>query len=289
MEHNFTMTIATALLSRAIDYAGLFPPASLDMRTAIRNYADYRRSSNAWALGRFIVPTTRLGEFYENTAEAVDVWPLSLLTSSNIKEDLQIASDHKMHVEVVECKVRDISEIRTARKAIPENVAVYFEIPIHDDPSEWIAAIANTGSRVKVRTGGITSDAFPSPLLLARLIEACASARVPFKATAGLHHPVRSLQRLTYEHDSASAVMHGFVNVFFAGALLYFGATLSETIAALEDQCTDSWKYAGSEMCWHSWRITTSQMQAVRDNLAISFGSCSFSEPLLEMDALGWR
>jgi hypothetical protein len=289
MEHNFTMTIATALLSRAIDYAGLFPPASLDMGTAIRNYADYRRSSNAWALGRFIVPTTRLHEFHENTVEAIDAWPLSLLTSSNIKEDLQIASDRKMHVEVVECKVRDIREIGMARKAIPEDVIVYFEIPIHDDPSEWIAAIAGTGSRVKVRTGGITSDAFPSPLELARFIKACAGARVPFKATAGLHHPVRSLQRLTYEHDSASAVMHGFVNVFFAGALLYFGATLSEAVAVLEDQCTDSWKYGGDEMCWRSWRITTSQMQAVRDNLAISFGSCSFGEPLSEMDALGWK
>jgi hypothetical protein len=235
------------------------------------------------------VPTTRLDELFESTAEAVDVWPLSLLTSSNTKEDLQIASDRKMHVEVVECKVRDISEIRTARKAIPGNVIVYFEIPIHDDPSEWIAAVADTGSRVKVRTGGITSDAFPSPLELARLIKACASARVPFKATAGLHHPVRSLQRLTYEHDSASVVMHGFVNVFFAGALLYFGATLSEAVAVLEDQGTDSWKYGGGEMCWRSWCITASQMQAVRDNLAISFGSCSFSEPLLEMDALGWR
>ena len=32
------------LMEGLIDYAGLFPPASLDMPTAVRNYAAYRKS-----------------------------------------------------------------------------------------------------------------------------------------------------------------------------------------------------------------------------------------------------
>ena len=50
------------LLAGLIDYAGLFPPASLDMAEAARNYEAYRAGPHSWALGRFIVPSARLNE-----------------------------------------------------------------------------------------------------------------------------------------------------------------------------------------------------------------------------------
>jgi hypothetical protein len=53
---------ARAFLSGLIDYAGLFPPARLDLDEAIRAYSRYRREGDAWMLGRFIVPAARLVE-----------------------------------------------------------------------------------------------------------------------------------------------------------------------------------------------------------------------------------
>src|SRR4051812_47093082 len=51
-----------ALLNGAIDYAGLFPPASLALRAAFDNYLHYRRDADAWMLGRFICPVAKLRE-----------------------------------------------------------------------------------------------------------------------------------------------------------------------------------------------------------------------------------
>ncbi len=45
-----------ALLNQSIDYAGLFPPASLALEPAIENQATYVRSSDAWMLNTFVLP-----------------------------------------------------------------------------------------------------------------------------------------------------------------------------------------------------------------------------------------
>ena len=45
------------------DYAGLFPPAELGMREAVRNYAEYLNGPDSACLGRFIVPADRIDEF----------------------------------------------------------------------------------------------------------------------------------------------------------------------------------------------------------------------------------
>jgi hypothetical protein len=62
-EEKKQMTAIEPFLNRLIDYAGLFPPAGLDMLTSTRNYACYRSGKYAWALGRLIVPVARLTEF----------------------------------------------------------------------------------------------------------------------------------------------------------------------------------------------------------------------------------
>ena len=71
-------------------------------------------------------------------------------------------------------------------------------------------------------------EAIPDPADLARFIAACAAAGVPWKATAGLHHPVRAEQALTYEPGAPRAVMHGFLNVFAAAAFAGGGAPLAD-------------------------------------------------------------
>src|SRR4051794_24195354 len=79
------MKAVDALLTGLIDYAGLFPPASQDMRTAVQSYSSYLISADRQALGRFIVPLARLAEFESATRDLLprgpeaEPWRLSVL------------------------------------------------------------------------------------------------------------------------------------------------------------------------------------------------------------------
>ncbi|MFX4589154.1 hypothetical protein ABTB15_19430, partial [Acinetobacter baumannii] len=82
----------------------------------------------------------------------------------------------------------------------------------------------------KIRTGGIKPEAIPSPTEVAAFIKACAKLQLAFKATAGLHHPIRAVRALTYDQDAPRAVMHGFINVLMAAAFAWSGEEDIEAI-----------------------------------------------------------
>ena len=163
-------------------------------------------------------------------------------------------------------------------------VTAYFELPMGEDA----APLADGPGRAKVRTGGTTPDAFPTSVDLVRWMSRCARARVPFKATAGLHHPLRSVQRCTYQADSPTVLMHGFVNVFLAAALLWQGGSEAAAVATLEEQSPGAFHFDDESAAWGTHRVTTEQLRTARESFAISFGSCSFEEPIHGLQQLGW-
>jgi hypothetical protein len=287
------------LLAEAIDYAGLFPPAGLDMRTAARNYAEYRGGDDAWALGRFVVPASRLREL-ERAAEdllagggAGRPWRISALAGAapaDVAEveafnDRQSASDAA--VDAIELTARSPAEVTRAAEVVPRSLETFLEIPVDDDPRELLGAIATAGVHAKVRTGGVAPDAFPAPAQLARFIACCAAARVAFKATAGLHHPLRGEYRLTYDSRSACATMFGFLNVLLAAALARDGASERDLVAALEERSAAAIEAEGEGLVWRGRRLSASSLGGARRDLVRSFGSCSFREPLDDLEELG--
>jgi hypothetical protein len=295
------------LLSGLIDYAGLFPPAALDMSTATRKYAEYREGEYRWALGRFIVPVARLDEF-EKAAEGIppdggwegnEFWRLSALGGGDLSSDLnRIAEFNKKYaasdspagvavIDAIEIKAARPADIENAMKLTPAKLATYFEIPIGDDPTELIKSIAETEARAKVRTGGLTADAFPSSFDLARFIKICAEEDAPFKATAGLHHPLRSVNRLTYAPDSESAMMHGFLNVFLAAAFAQNGMDVDRLVELLEEQSPGAFQFDSGGVTWRDEMIVRGQLRNSRNLLAIAFGSCSFEEPIEDLKKIG--
>jgi hypothetical protein len=279
------------LMTGLIDYAGIFPPAALDMASAVRNYAAYRNGEYARFLGRFIVPVARLNEFERTAAEVEwgkESWMLSALAGDGLDSDLKkidnfnerISKTRDALIDTIEIKAAHHRDIEEAMNLIPETLKAYFEIPIAEDPSDLVKAIAATGARAKVRTGGVTADAFPSSIDLARFIKACAEEDVPFKATAGLHHPLRSFNRLTYEADSGQALMHGFLNVFLAAAFSYSGMDVEDLAEVLEERSPESFQLEDGSVTWHGEMVVRGQLRNTRSLLAGSFGSCSFEEPI---------
>jgi hypothetical protein len=283
------MTTMDALLSHCIDYAGLFPPAGLDLRTTVENYGSYRTGVNAWALGRFILPAGRAGEFAAMWPLLVSEWPISLLLGEDVVTEFRQASESGFLCDVVECKPLPASEIAAVRRALPAATRVYFEAPGGCDPEESIVALAATGSMAKIRTGGITRDAVPSVPELAHFLSCCASYEVPFKATAGLHHPIRANHPLTYHPQSDRAVMHGYLNVLLASLLLRYDGTDSDASELLGDLSPANFRLDDEYVCWRDRTFSRRQIMQVRKELMVSFGSCSFTEPLNEIDSMRSR
>jgi hypothetical protein len=295
------MRAIRVLLQHSIDYAGLFPPAGLDMRTAVGNFAQYRAGDAAWALGRFILPVSRLSEF-EATTEPLRVqsraesWRLSALVGSDLVGDLrQVVAFNKrqaaagasaVRVDTLEIKTSSASAIKDTMHRVPSDLQVYFEVPVEQDPGYLVATIAGSNARAKVRTGGVTGDAFPTTPELVRFLQVCIGPRVPFKATAGLHHPLRAEYRLTYAADSDSGLMFGFLNLFLAAAFLQTGMAPDSAARVLEETSPEAFQVKDDSITWQGWRLDENALQAVRTVL-ISFGSCSFTEPIAELEALG--
>jgi hypothetical protein len=288
------------LVGELIDYAGLFPPAGLGMRPAVENYAEYLRGDHSWMLGRFIVPVARLGEFEEAAAELlprgnpVYPWRLSALAGGDLTADLKtIIAFNRLHatdesagaavVDTVELKAETGEIIERASWLLPRTLTSYFEIPINRNLDHLLAALVAKGLRAKVRTGGVTEQAFPSPAELAHFISACAARQVAFKATAGLHHPLRASHRLTYEPESASATMHGFLNVFLAAAFARFGLAEEGVRKLLEETSPDVFGFDEEGVKWRDHQLTLQRLAVARGEFAAAFGSCSFEEPVEDL------
>lgn len=248
------------LLDGLIDYAGLFPPASLPMEEAVANYDRYRRGPFAWALGRFVVQAERLAQVPRTFSVSV------LATPENLPA-----------VDVVEIKAANEEDVRRIAE-VRGNRTVYVEVT---DVS-LLDAIAQHGLRAKVRTGGVTPDAIPAAERVALFIQGCRDRNLAFKATAGLHHPIRCVRPLTYEADAPVATMHGFLNVFIAAALPRFATQI------LLEENPRAFAFDDGGVWWHDLRVTSEELVRLREQFAISFGSCSFEEPIADLKESGW-
>jgi hypothetical protein len=282
------------LLRDLIDYAGLFPPASLAMAQAAANYESYGRSEESWILGRFIVPVARLGEFAEALAglgTGSRVWRLSALLGPDVAADLIRLREFNQRlagraiVESVEARTANAEQIGSFAGMIPAELVTYFEVPLADG-RPCIAAIADCRRRAKLRMGGETADQFPAPQSVIEFIRLCAAAKVPFKATAGLHHPLRSVRRLTHTRESPSGMMHGFLNLFLAAAFVRSGMETERAVQLLEEQSAEAFHFDSHAVVWRGHRLSREEIAGARRSFAISFGSCSFTEPLDDLRAL---
>jgi hypothetical protein len=295
------MSAIRTLLTESIDYAGLFPPAGLDMTAVVENYARYRREPAAWALGRLVVPVSRLCEFEAAAAKpfpenpTVQPWRLALLAGPDLAGDLKMTAEfNRRHsqpgaaplADTIEVKASSVPGIEDIMHRIPRTLQAYVEVPIDRDPRDLLAAVRRLGGRAKVRTGGVTGDAFPTTNDLIRFLRGCVYAGLPFKATAGLHHPLRAEYRLTYAPDSPAGVMFGFLNLFLATAFLRAGMEETDAAELLEEGSPENFQIDEGGIAWKNHRLDLDALRDARRFGVVSFGSCSFAEPIGELEAL---
>jgi hypothetical protein len=290
-------TDATRSTLRSLfDYAGLFPPAACTMEQACAAYDRARRSPSEWMLGSFVVPLGRVDELIDQRRRAADetTWPVSVLLGRADEEALSVLRAARerwrglLTLGALEVGPLAPNEIADVAAGLPSDVQVFFESPLDDRLAARLDAIAAAGVCAKVRMGGATADEFPPAEDVAGFVDGCKERSLPFKATAGLHHPLRGAQRVTYEPDSPRAVMHGFLNVVI-GALLVDGGRIErdELTELLAENRLEAFVLLARAVGWRDRRVALDEIERSRRSFFCSIGSCSFDEPVADLTALG--
>jgi hypothetical protein len=269
-------TTLPAAWSGLVDDAAIFPPGDVPLPDAVDSFVTRRDEWYADLVGSFVVTDRQV-------PDVAAPLPLAIVVTGGagaIEGPLRLASRGGHDVAGVEIALRDLDDlagnaqrVATATEACglpPEQV--YVELPHVPDSGSWLRAadaVAEAGLRLKLRTGGLEEHLFPATHALARWIDAALDRETPFKCTAGLHNAVRHTGDDGFEH-------HGFLNVLVATVRAFDGAPTDEVVALLDDRDPGSVSAAArDEDLGRARRWFT------------SFGSCSVTEPLDDLLALG--
>jgi hypothetical protein len=294
-----------AFLDQAIDYAGMFPPCALQLEPALRNQASYVRSPEAWMLNGFVLP---VGQFNAATKFVSQFDPSHPLRVAALGPKTTNAAGFLEALENVVAAVRsysrsdinlmsvshlemflpdDVDSVSLkAARSIVSALPAFWEAP-PEKAEQTIALIAGHNSEhdtptfgYKLRTGGVTADAFPTSAQIACALVTAATHQIPIKFTAGLHHPIRQFR------DEVKTKMHGFLNVLGAAILAAEHQwDADQALTMLEDEDPRSFSFTDDFFAWRDWKIDTKRLQ-YRRKFVKSFGSCSFDEPRDDLRAL---
>jgi hypothetical protein len=292
-----------ALLANSIDYAGLFPPATLQLEPALKNFGAYIRSDDAWMLSTFVLPIAKFAEAAWYFTEFNERHPLrvSALGPKTINETDFVEELHNVTKGIRQLSREGVNLVRVEQLEMPlpekNDTNVFDAIGAVAQRSFWeapaeeadriIARLGEQNARggssspgFKLRTGGVTADAFPTSAQIAHALIAAAEHRVPIKFTAGLHHPVRMFR------DEVKTKMHGFLNVLGAGILaMEHGWDEDQTSAILEDEDVSAFIFNDDIFRWRDFAVSSEKIVQHR-RVMTSFGSCSFDEPREDLRAL---
>lgn len=262
------------------DDAALFPPGNAPMTQAADDHAAYRAGPCADFVGPFICSADRLAELEAVLAarggEVLDV-ALTVPGGPAALSDALRTFARCVHVRVVAVELplglHAPAEVAALRRETGSTAVTYVEVPVAAVTTKMAHALVASDLRLKLRTGGETADAFPDEHVLATAIDSAVRAGVAFKCTAGLHSAVR------HRDVSTNLQRHGFLNVALTVQAALTGADIHGVQAALAD--TNSGHVVAGIAALDA--NDTARVRA----LFTSFGTCSVTEPLADLQALG--
>ena len=270
--------VRSALLGRLIDHAALFPPASMSMPDAVAEDRRARESPYAWMLARFVCPASKLDELAEEVSWA-DAPGLSVVLDTDDPAPVERTADSGAPVEAVEVRLPEAVPSSALLHEVGRRLrwTTYFELVLDerwpDAIPRAVDAVAEAGGRIKLRCGGTS---VPSIEQVALVITSCRDAGCVFKATAGLHHPIRRSSE------------HGFLNLLAAVAMAHLhGLPSAELEPVLGEHDPGAFEVTSEGIAAGRWRANAGQIAAAREWLFVGFGSCSWREPVEDLRALG--
>ncbi|MEZ0108219.1 hypothetical protein ABH920_002217 [Catenulispora sp. EB89] len=263
------------LFAELIDDAALFPPGDAPMPEAVPAHLAYDAGVHSGMLGRFLCPVSKLADLKPLLDEDAGL-RLGLIADTGVDGLLaafaELEDDDRLILEAAE--IRHPGErLEELERRLPYGVEAYIEIAPADMRSLLPTVTGRELLHAKLRTGGLSAEAFPTPLAVAEFLVGCADLELGLKCTAGLHNAVRHTDAATgFTH-------HGFVNVLLAAERASDGAEIEDVAAVLA--VTD-----GADLAERVKALTVEDTARTRD-LFHGFGSCSFQEPIDDLSKLG--
>ena len=308
-----------SLLHQSLDFAGLFPPASLPASEALRIFRHEQAANTAGMLARFVSPMIRLDEIASGaTADkplVVSALPRGGKNAgeflANLETDLAAIRrltqmhDGALSIDTIELRPpADALEPVSLRKLLAAIDAllvqkasgihqVFVELAPTPTLASQLALLAeqpgqSTGNGrasfgYKLRTGGSDAASVPSSALTSNAIAAAAALGLAMKCTGGLHRPLRTAGA------AGSVPMHGFINLLIASTLAAAAPTEAATLeSVLEETTPAAFAFEGNTVSWRNHKFTTTDIATARKRLLISFGSCYAEQPRTELQKLSW-
>lgn len=285
-------TAAAELFARLVDDAAIFPPGNAPLAVAVRQHRELRAGPMREFVGPLLWTASRLEELrLVLDEERVDIGragPLELAVvvdtgTAGIAPAVQAAlGDPRVDLRAVEVPLRAESDLQGAARrtaaavlqaGIPLGCTVYVEVPSAGRTGDALDILSGLGVRAKLRTGGAEADAFPDSRAVAGFLSACLDRELGVKFTAGLHRAVRHTDPTTsFEH-------HGFLNLLLATHALLAGRAVDDAVAALEVR-------NGNQLAEDARALSADDATRVRRSF-MSYGSCSVTEPVEDLHALG--
>ncbi len=251
------------------------------MPDAIRLHLEGRSSNHAGLLGLFLCPASRLPELITELIKVKPIKPvaLSLVIDTGlggVPKALSIVESRAelMALRMVEMPApSDVDEVWLERVSefVPEDVVRVIEP--RRGGAEWLAGIGRVvehGSWPKLRCGGVSTENFPSIDEVADFLAVINDGGASFKATAGLHNAVRHTDQNTgFTH-------HGFLNLLVATSRMQSAGDVREALAMTD----------GLALAEEAAALTDQAQHAARSVFA-SYGSCSLTDPITDLEGLG--
>lgn len=158
--------------------------------------------------------------------------------------------------------------------------AIMQAIAAHNENVKWKDK-NYVSAAFKIRCGGVEAEHFPSTEQLAFVLNKAREYNVAIKGTAGLHHPVRRYA------EEVQTKMHGFFNVF-GGVMLAYAHDLNdaELEEILKEEDAEQFIFTDGIFSWKEYSIQTKDIQTLRETAVLSYGSCSFDEPIDDLKKL---
>jgi hypothetical protein len=246
------------------------------MPAAVARHRADARAGHPVLTHRFLCPVSQLAQLRGELAPG-EPWRRGLIADTGpdglAAALAEIAADPRLVLETIEARL-PAAELAAVTSHAPPEAKVYVELPL--TTPDWNSASREVVSRNmagKIRCGGTDAALFPTAGQLTDFLLAAATAVMPFKATAGLHHAVRYTDTVTgFEH-------HGFLNLLLAACRAAGGSAAGEVRAMLLED--DGVVLAAAA------RQVPPQLAARTRALFVAYGSCSTSEPVEDLAALG--
>lgn len=253
-----------ALFAALFDDAAIFPPGNVPMGEAVRSHLTSLDSASAPYVGPFVCSDTRLSELQGVLGGAAIQLALTTRADNYPAAVHAVLSDPRFTLRSVEIATHDVL---VPVSELPSTATVYLELPWGAQPD------LPPGTALKLRTGGETSDAFPTEDQLAHALGYCVAQDIRFKLTAGLHNAIRHTDPVTgFEH-------HGFLNVILAVLAALGEAPDGDLADILANR-------DGDEVADGISAMNAADVDRVRHYFR-SFGTCSTSEPINDLHELG--